>query len=165
MVGPESVLPGNAFPVVATSAVVSTVEKGRQEGHEAGPAEVASAKIPKCAFCGGGPDGEPPLDVLQKAAEVGRQAKGRARLRLAGELERREHRRRGCLGPLLGPLSEKVGLAGVWVHRECAIWSPEVRWLQRSGRGGACLCLETIPGHLPLLRGGWSPCLVSPQPG
>ncbi|CAI7866372.1 unnamed protein product [Closterium sp. NIES-54] len=34
---------------------------------------------------------------------------------------------RAWLGPLLGPVAERSGAAGAWVHRECAIWSPEVR--------------------------------------
>ncbi|GJP85996.1 hypothetical protein CLOP_g16068, partial [Closterium sp. NIES-67] len=33
---------------------------------------------------------------------------------------------RGWLGPLLGPVAERSGAAGAWVHRECAVWSPEV---------------------------------------
>jgi hypothetical protein len=33
---------------------------------------------------------------------------------------------KGWLGRLLGPLSEHVGVAGAWVHENCAIWSPEV---------------------------------------
>ena len=32
----------------------------------------------------------------------------------------------GWLGRLLGPINDRYGIAGIWVHQHCAVWSPEV---------------------------------------
>ena len=32
----------------------------------------------------------------------------------------------GWLGRLLGPINDRYGIAGTWVHQHCAVWSPEV---------------------------------------
>jgi hypothetical protein len=33
----------------------------------------------------------------------------------------------GWLGRLLGPINDRYGIAGIWVHQNCAVWSPEVQ--------------------------------------
>eukprot|EP00850_Spirogloea_muscicola_P023126 SM000331S12522 [mRNA] locus=s331:72955:81881:- [translate_table: standard] len=81
----------------------------------------------------------------------------------------------GWLGPLLGPLSDRISGGGLWVHRECAVWSPEVYFrgaglrkvqnairrgrslkCSRCGRSGATMgcridrCIRSY--HLPCAR-------------
>eukprot|EP00959_Pyramimonas_sp_CCMP1952_P015882 335859-Pyramimonas_sp.AAC.1 len=53
--------------------------------------------VTRCAFC--------PVDPPEEADEI-----------IAS----------GLLGPLLGPLSDGQG-EPFWVHRMCAVWTPEVR--------------------------------------
>ena len=85
---------------------------------------------PKCSLCGGGADGEPPGEVLFPDRNPGDDVSLLAPPFLEPNSGFNEGA--GWLGPLLGPLSETRGVAGVWIHRECAIWCPEVS--RRDGR-------------------------------
>ncbi|XP_024542136.1 ATPase family AAA domain-containing protein 2 [Selaginella moellendorffii] len=63
---------------------------------------------------------------------------------------------RGGLGRLLGPICDKMGVAAVWIHQECAVWSPEVYFL---GVG----CLKNVKAALR--RGRFLKCSRCKQPG
>lgn len=112
----------------------------------------------RCGLCGGTTDGEPAAD---NPAEV---SVGEAN----GSLKPQDDScladvtidtkksdgfgtEKGWLGRLLGPLGEQFGVGGVWVHENCAIWSPEV---------GFCistffynLCAENLQKHCNQLQG------------
>lgn len=47
----------------------------------------------------------------------------------------------GWLGRLLGPINDRFGIAGIWVHQNCAVWSPEVYF---AGLG----CLKNVRAAL-----------------
>ncbi|KAF3786467.1 ATPase family AAA domain-containing protein 2 [Nymphaea thermarum] len=62
----------------------------------------------------------------------------------------------GWLGRLLGPIHDRFGIAGVWVHQHCAVWSPEVYF---SGLG----CLKSV--RAALCRGRALKCSRCGRPG
>eukprot|EP00250_Pteridium_aquilinum_P013052 c21101_g1_i1 orf=321-5741(+) len=81
----------------------------------------------RCGLCGGDSKGEPPNYLLP----VSTKQKGAQNIgcdRISPEYSEWDAfgNEPGWLGPLLGPLDDRFGIAGVWVHQECAIWSPEV---------------------------------------
>jgi hypothetical protein len=82
----------------------------------------------RCGLCGGGTDGKPPKIALHDAVDSDNEA-------YEGALPSEEPNYDmwdgfgddpGWLGRLLGPIHDRFGIARVWVHQNCAVWSPEV---------------------------------------
>ncbi|CAA6671537.1 unnamed protein product [Spirodela intermedia] len=98
------------------------------------PSDVASLDCPRvregrrCGLCGGGTDGKPPKKLVLVSAESdNEQYNGSSSSEeptydvwdgFGDEPE--------WLGRLLGPIRDRFGIARVWVHQQCAVWSPEV---------------------------------------
>jgi len=94
--------------------------------------EKQGAKVVKegrrCGLCGGGTDGRPPKIALHDSVDSENEA-------YEGALPSEEPNYDmwdgfgddpGWLGRLLGPIHDRFGIARVWVHQNCAVWSPEV---------------------------------------
>jgi hypothetical protein len=94
--------------------------------------EKRGAKVVKegrrCGLCGGGTDGRPPKIALHDSVDSENEA-------YEGALPSEEPNYDmwdgfgddpGWLGRLLGPIHDRFGIARVWVHQNCAVWSPEV---------------------------------------
>lgn len=84
-----------------------------------------------CGLCGGGTDGKPPKPLAQGTGESENEV-------YSGSSASEEPNydiwdgfgdEPGWLGRLLGPINDRYGIAGIWVHQHCAVWSPEVRFL------------------------------------
>lgn len=82
----------------------------------------------RCGLCGGGTDGRPPKIALHDSVDSENEA-------YEGALPSEEPNYDmwdgfgddpGWLGRLLGPIHDRFGIARVWVHQNCAVWSPEV---------------------------------------
>lgn len=82
----------------------------------------------RCGLCGGGIDGKPPKKSVQDSGESENEA-------FSGSSASEEPNYDkwdgfgddpGWLGRLLGPIIDRYGIAGIWVHQHCAVWSPEV---------------------------------------
>ncbi|KAJ4842381.1 hypothetical protein Tsubulata_000919, partial [Turnera subulata] len=119
----------------------------------------------RCGLCGCSNDGKPPKRVVQDAGDSENEAYG-------GSSDSEDATydpwdgfgdEPGWLGRLLGPVNDRYGIAGIWVHQQCAVWSPEARlFLGRAlkcsccGRPGATIgcrvdrCPKTY--HLPCAR-------------
>lgn len=113
----------------------------------------------KCSLCGVGNDGKPP----KKLSQDGTDSENEMSANLQAATEEPMYRESdgfghdtGWLGRLLGPLSDRFGIAGVWVHRQCAVWSPEVYF---SGVG----CLKNV--RAALARGRTLKCSRCGRPG
>ena len=85
----------------------------------------------RCGLCGGGTDGKPPKRLIQNSGESENEA-------YSGSSASEEPNydlwdgfgdEPGWLGRLLGPINDRYGIAGIWVHQHCAVWSPEVWFL------------------------------------
>lgn len=81
----------------------------------------------RCALCGGGTDGKPP----NKLNELGESENETHNGSPASEGPNYDiwdgfGDEPGWLGRLLGPINDRYGIAGIWVHQHCAVWSPEV---------------------------------------
>ncbi|GJM93628.1 hypothetical protein PR202_ga10197 [Eleusine coracana subsp. coracana] len=81
----------------------------------------------RCGLCGGGTDGKPPKIALHDAVDSDNEA-------YEGALPSEEPNYDmwdgfgddpGWLGRLLGPIHDRFGIARIWVHQNCAVWSPE----------------------------------------
>lgn len=82
----------------------------------------------RCGLCGGGTDGKPPKILVLEGAGSDNEA-------YSGSSASEEPNydvwdgfgdQSGWLGRLLGPINDRFGIAGIWVHQQCAVWSPEV---------------------------------------
>lgn len=82
----------------------------------------------RCGLCGGGTDGKPPKPLAHDAGDSENEA-------YSGSSASEEPNydiwdgfgdEPGWLGRLLGPINDRYGIAGIWVHQHCAVWSPEV---------------------------------------
>ncbi|CAJ1957215.1 unnamed protein product [Sphenostylis stenocarpa] len=82
----------------------------------------------RCGLCGGGSDGKPPKRLAQDNGESENEA-------YCGSSSSEETNydiwdgfddEPGWLGRLLGPINDHHGIARIWVHLHCAVWSPEV---------------------------------------
>lgn len=82
----------------------------------------------RCGLCGGGTDGKPPKKLAPDTGESENEA-------CSGSSASEEPNydiwdgfgdEPGWLGRLLGPVNDRYGIAGIWVHQHCAVWSPEV---------------------------------------
>ncbi|GLJ26574.1 hypothetical protein SUGI_0515190 [Cryptomeria japonica] len=113
----------------------------------------------KCGLCGVGNDGKPPKKLSQEITDSDNE--------ICGELQATTEESKyqegdgfgddpGWLGRLLGPLNDRHGITGVWVHKQCAVWSPEVYF---SGLG----CLKNV--RAALARGRALKCSRCDRPG
>lgn len=80
-----------------------------------------------CGLCGGGTDGKPPKRLVYGAASDDEAHSGSS----ASDEPNYDMwdgfgDEPGWLGRLLGPINDRYGIAGIWVHQQCAVWSPEV---------------------------------------
>ncbi|PWA92821.1 AAA+ ATPase domain-containing protein [Artemisia annua] len=96
-----------------------------------------------CDLCGGGTEGKPPRKLLHDGAGSDNEA-------YSGSSSSEEPTydtldgfgdEPGWLGQLLGPINDRYGIAGIWVHQHCAVWSPEVYF---AGLG----CLKNVRSAL-----------------
>ncbi|KAF5771737.1 putative chromatin regulator PHD family [Helianthus annuus] len=96
-----------------------------------------------CGLCGGGTDGKPPKRLVHDGAGSDNEA-------YSGSSSGEEPTydiwdgfgdEPGWLGQLLGPINDRFGIAGIWVHQHCAVWSPEVYF---AGLG----CLKNVRSAL-----------------
>lgn len=111
-----------------------------------------------CGLCGGGTDGKPPNILLLEGAGSDNEA-------YSGSSASEEPNydvwdgfgdQPVWLGRLLGPINDRFGIAGIWVHQQCAVWSPEVYF---AGLG----CLKNI--RAALYRGRVLKCSRCRRPG
>ncbi|XP_072966361.1 uncharacterized protein [Typha angustifolia] len=112
----------------------------------------------RCGLCGGGTDGRPPKILIQESTESDHET-------YEGSLASEESNYDvwdgfgddpGWLGRLLGPIHDRFGIARVWVHQHCAVWSPEVYF---AGLG----CLKNV--RAALCRGRALKCSRCGRPG
>ncbi|KAG8077504.1 hypothetical protein GUJ93_ZPchr0007g5566 [Zizania palustris] len=112
----------------------------------------------RCGLCGGGTDGRPPKVALHDTCDSDNEA-------YEGALPSEEPNYDmwdgfgddpGWLGRLLGPIHDQFGIARVWVHQNCAVWSPEVYF---AGLG----CLKNV--RAALCRGRLLKCSRCSRPG
>ncbi|KAI3708359.1 hypothetical protein L2E82_37527 [Cichorium intybus] len=96
-----------------------------------------------CGMCGGGINGKPPKILVHDGAGSDNEA-------YSGSSSSEEPTydlwdgfgdEPGWLGHLLGPINDRFGIAGIWVHQQCAVWSPEVYF---AGLG----CLKNVRSAL-----------------
>ncbi|KAL2523552.1 P-loop containing nucleoside triphosphate hydrolase superfamily protein [Abeliophyllum distichum] len=98
----------------------------------------------RCGLCGGGTDGKPPKILIQDGASSDNEI-------YSGSSASEEPNydvwdgfgdESGWLGRLLGPINDRFGIARIWVHQQCAVWSPEVYFagLGRLKNVRAALC-------------------------
>ncbi|KAF8391293.1 hypothetical protein HHK36_023595 [Tetracentron sinense] len=82
----------------------------------------------RCGLCGGGADGKPPKRLIQDSSESDNEAYGSSSSSEEPSYDIWDgFGDEPCwLGRLLGPMHDRFGIAGVWVHQHCAVWSPEV---------------------------------------
>ncbi|XP_058100609.1 uncharacterized protein LOC131245285 isoform X2 [Magnolia sinica] len=112
----------------------------------------------RCGLCGGGMDGKPPKRLVRDFIESDNEVYG-------GSSASEEPNydvwdgfgdESSWLGRLLGPTHDRFGIAGVWVHQHCAVWSPEVYF---AGLG----CLKNV--RAALCRGRALKCSRCGRPG
>ncbi|GKV16478.1 hypothetical protein SLEP1_g27118 [Rubroshorea leprosula] len=111
----------------------------------------------RCGLCGGGTDGKPPKKLLQDTGESENEAYSSS----ASEEPNYDKwdgfdNEPGWLGRHLGPVNDRYGIARIWVHQNCAVWSPEVYF---AGLG----CLKNI--RAALCRGRALKCSRCGRPG
>ncbi|XP_050369450.1 uncharacterized protein LOC126787623 [Argentina anserina] len=112
----------------------------------------------RCGLCGGGTDGVPPKILSQDMIDIANEAYSGS-----SASEKFDYNiwdgfgdEPGWLGRLLGPINDRYGIAGTWVHQHCAVWSPEVYF---AGLG----CLKNI--RAALYRGRALKCTRCGRPG
>ncbi|XP_039119762.1 uncharacterized protein LOC120256063 [Dioscorea cayenensis subsp. rotundata] len=112
----------------------------------------------RCGLCGGGIDGRPPKKLVRESTDSDNEA-------YEGSSVSEEPNydiwdgfgdEPGWLGRLLGPIHDRFGIARVWVHQHCAVWSPEVYF---AGLG----CLKNV--RAALCRGRALKCSRCGRPG
>nr|XP_011462057.1 PREDICTED: uncharacterized protein LOC105350813 [Fragaria vesca subsp. vesca] len=112
----------------------------------------------RCGLCGGGTDGVPPKILAQDMVDIDNEAYSGS-----SASEKFDYNiwdgfgdEPGWLGRLLGPINDRYGIAGTWVHQHCAVWSPEVYF---AGVG----CLKNT--RAALCRGRALKCTRCGRPG
>ncbi|KAL5998822.1 hypothetical protein ACLOJK_009770 [Asimina triloba] len=82
----------------------------------------------RCGLCGGGTDGKPPKRLVQDPTDSDNEVYGGSSASDEPNYDIWDGfgDEPGWLGHLLGPIHDRFGIAGVWVHQHCAVWSPEV---------------------------------------
>lgn len=113
----------------------------------------------RCGLCGTGTGGKPPKKYVedgtgsdQEVAYSGSSASEDVRYDSCDGFDEEP----GWLGRLLGPINDRYGIAGIWVHQHCAVWSPEVYF---AGLG----CLKNV--RAALCRGRVLKCTRCSRPG
>lgn len=116
------------------NAAAAASEKSVKESDMASPMsdnKLSSTRVKegrRCGLCGGGTDGRPPRKLMRESADSDNETYG-------GSSASEEPNydvwdgfgdEPGWLGKLLGPIHDRFGIARVWVHQHCAVWSPEV---------------------------------------
>lgn len=105
---------------------VSKVDKFNQvAARTLGKAQIKQGR--RCGLCGCGTDGKPPKKSAQDTCESENDAYSSP----ASEEPNYDvwdgfGDEPGWLGRLLGPVDDRHGIARIWVHQNCAVWSPEV---------------------------------------
>ncbi|XP_021719268.1 uncharacterized protein LOC110686954 [Chenopodium quinoa] len=152
--------------VLKEVAEVKEIHAEVDSGADQADCNVAVGGIPKsrvkkgrrCGLCGGGTDGKPPKVTANDSAGSDNEA-------YSGSSASEECNydpwdgfgdEPGWLGRLLGPINDRYGIAGIWVHQHCAVWSPEVYF---AGLG----CLRNI--RAALCRGRALKCTRCGRPG
>ncbi|PKA50184.1 ATPase family AAA domain-containing protein [Apostasia shenzhenica] len=112
----------------------------------------------RCGLCGVGTDGKPPKKLIREYVESENEA-----FEGSSASEEPDYDvwdgfgdEPGWLGRLLGPIHDRFGIARVWVHLHCAVWSPEVYF---AGLG----CLKNV--RAALCRGRALKCSRCGRPG
>lgn len=82
----------------------------------------------RCGLCGTGTGGKPPKKLVQDGAGSDHEAYGGSSASEEPNYDMWDGfgDEPGWLGRLLGPINDRYGIAGIWVHQHCAVWSPEV---------------------------------------
>lgn len=82
----------------------------------------------RCGLCGGATDGKPPKKLVQDIgeSEIDTYSGSSASEEPNYDVWDGFGDEPGWLGRLLGPINDRYGIAGIWVHQHCAVWSPEV---------------------------------------
>ncbi|KAJ8755086.1 hypothetical protein K2173_016742 [Erythroxylum novogranatense] len=112
----------------------------------------------RCGLCGCGDDGKPPKKLMQDAGDSENEAYSGSSASEETEYDIWDGfgDEPGWLGRLLGPINDRYGIAGIWVHQHCAVWSPEVYF---AGLG----CLRNV--RAALCRGKALKCSRCGRPG
>lgn len=99
-----------------------------------------------CGLCWCGTDGKPPKILSLEGASSDEAYSG------SSESEEPNYDvwdgfgdQSGWLGRLLGPINDLFGIAGIWVHQQCAVWSPEVCCIYTFLHLIYAVCLLLIP--------------------
>ncbi|KAG5551283.1 hypothetical protein RHGRI_009638 [Rhododendron griersonianum] len=97
----------------------------------------------RCGLCGTGTGGKPPKKLVQDGAGSDHEAYGGSSASEEPNYDMWDGfgDEPGWLGRLLGPINDRYGIAGIWVHQHCAVWSPEVYF---AGLG----CLKNVRAAL-----------------
>ncbi|XP_058779653.1 uncharacterized protein LOC131653508 [Vicia villosa] len=97
----------------------------------------------RCGLCGRGSDGKPPKRLTQDKGESENEAYSGSSASEQPTYDTWDgfDDEPGWLGRLLGPINDRYGIAGIWVHQNCAVWSPEVYF---AGLG----CLKNVRAAL-----------------
>ncbi|KAK9152881.1 hypothetical protein Sjap_000361 [Stephania japonica] len=112
----------------------------------------------RCGLCGRGNDGRPPKRLVPDGNESDNEAYDGLSSSDEANYDMWDGfgDEPGWLGRLLGPVNDRFGIAGVWVHQHCAVWSPEVYF---AGLG----CLKNV--RAALFRGRALKCSRCGRPG
>ncbi|XP_022142883.1 uncharacterized protein LOC111012888 isoform X4 [Momordica charantia] len=112
----------------------------------------------RCGLCGGGIDGKPPKKLVQDSGQSENEACSGSSASEEPNYDKWDGfgDEPGWLGRLLGPINDRYGIAGIWVHQHCAVWSPEVYF---AGLG----CLKNV--RAALCRGRALKCTRCGRPG
>ncbi|PSR95700.1 Tat-binding like [Actinidia chinensis var. chinensis] len=112
----------------------------------------------RCGLCGTGTDGKPPKKLVQDGAGSDHEAYSGSSASEEPNYDQWDGfgDEPGWLGRLLGPINDRHGIAGIWVHQHCAVWSPEVYF---AGLG----CLKNV--RAALCRGRVLKCTRCGRPG
>ncbi|XP_058211104.1 uncharacterized protein LOC131323363 [Rhododendron vialii] len=97
----------------------------------------------RCGLCGTGTGGKPPKKLVQDGVGSDHEAYGGSSASEEPNYDKWDGfgDEPGWLGRLLGPINDRYGIAGIWVHQHCAVWSPEVYF---AGLG----CLKNVRAAL-----------------
>ncbi|KAK3028389.1 hypothetical protein RJ639_039599 [Escallonia herrerae] len=112
----------------------------------------------RCGLCGGGTDGKPPKELVHNWGGSDNEAYSGSSSSEEPNYDKWDgfDDEPGWLGRLLGPINDRYGIAGIWVHQHCAVWSPEVYF---AGLG----CLKNV--RAALCRGRVLKCSRCGRPG
>ncbi|XP_010535073.1 PREDICTED: uncharacterized protein LOC104810458 [Tarenaya hassleriana] len=98
----------------------------------------------RCGLCGVGTDGKPPKKLRHNSGDSDIDADSGSSTSEDSNYDIWDGfgEDPGWLGRLLGPIIDRYGIAGTWVHLHCAVWSPEVYFagLGRLKNVRAALC-------------------------